>query len=362
MSEQKDKESKTEQPTEKKQQDALEKGNAPISREVAHLAFFTTLIFVLSFSSGLFAKLSMMLRSFIERPHEFRLENANDVGLLIEALAVEISPVVAVATLAFLVTGIAATTLQSPPRIAIDRIKPQLSRLSLASGWKRITGTQGLVELLKGIVKLGVVGFIGTAFVLSEGSPITASMDVPLGGIAQLSLKAITSVMWYVAGVAAVLAIADVLWTRHHWTAELRMTKQEVRDEHRQQEGDPALEARRRATGRARSRKRMLANVGKATLVVANPTHYAVAMRYVRSEGGAPLVVAKGTDLIALQIRRMAEDGGIPVVENKALARSLYDAVEVDQTIPAAFYRAIAEILIMLQRRSNPKTAKSLRA
>lgn len=362
MSEEKDKESKSELPTEKKRQDALEKGNAPISREVAHFAFFSTLIIILGFSPGQFAAMSGLLQSFLERPHEFRLENANDVALLIQALAVEIAPLLAAATLAFLVAGIAATTLQSPPRISIDRITPQMSRLSLMSGWKRITGAHGLAELLKGIVKLGIVGLIGWTFVLSEGSPIIASMDVPLGGVAQLSLKAVTSVMWYVTGAAAVLAIADVLWTRQHWTTELKMTKQEVRDEHKQQEGDPALASRRRATSRARSRKRMLANVGKATLVVANPTHYAVAMRYMRTEGGAPMVVAKGTDLIALQIRRMAEESGIPVVENKALARSLFNAVEVDQAIPAAFYRAIAEILIMLQRRSNPMTAKTLRA
>ncbi|PPD30304.1 MAG: flagellar biosynthesis protein FlhB [Hyphomicrobium sp.] len=362
MSEEKDKESKSELPTEKKQQDALEKGNAPISREVAHFVFFSTLIIVLGFSPGLFAAMSGVLQSFIERPHEFRLANASDVALLIQVLSVAMAPMLAAATLAFLVTGIAATGLQSPPRIAIDRIKPQMSRLSLKSGWKRITGAHGIAELLKGIVKLGVVGAIGAAFVLTEGSPIIASMDVPLEGIAQLSLKAVTSVMWYVAGAAAAIAIADVLWTRQHWTTELKMTKQEVRDEHKQQEGDPALDSRRRATARARSRKRMMANVGKATLVVANPTHYAVAMRYVRTEGGAPMVVAKGTDLIALQIRRLAEESGIPVVENKALARTLFNAVEVDQAIPAAFYRAIAEILIMLQRRSNPMTAKTLRA
>src|SRR5690606_31722062 len=132
---------------------------------------------------------------------------------------------------------------------------------------------------------------------------------------------------------------------------DLRMTRQEVKDEHKQIDGDPIVKARLRSLARDRSRKRMMAAVPRATMVIANPTHFAVALRYVREEGGAPLVVAKGQDLIALKIRQIAEENGIPVIEDKLLARSLYQSVEVDKLIPPEFYKAVAQIVFFLLSR-----------
>jgi flagellar biosynthetic protein FlhB len=137
------------------------------------------------------------------------------------------------------------------------------------------------------------------------------------------------------------------------WRRDLRMTKQEVKDELKQTEGDPLVKMRLRSLQRDRSRKRMMAAVPRATLVIANPTHYSVALRYVREEGGAPLVVAKGKDLIALKIRHIAEENGIPVYEDKALARALYAAVEVERMIPAEFYKAVAGIILFLASRGK---------
>ena len=160
-----------------------------------------------------------------------------------------------------------------------------------------------------------------------------------------------------VAVATIVLVAADLVWSRVFWQRELRMTRQEVKDEMKQVDGDPIVKARLRSLARDRMRKRMIAAVPKATLVIANPTHYAVALRYVREEGGAPLVVAKGQDLIALKIREVATEHGIPVIEDKALARSLYKAVEVDKMIPPEFYKAVAEIVFFLfgrQARTRP--------
>jgi flagellar biosynthetic protein FlhB len=134
------------------------------------------------------------------------------------------------------------------------------------------------------------------------------------------------------------------------------MTKQEVKEEHKQMEGDPKIKARIRTLGRERARKRMMAAVPRATVIITNPTHYAVALRYVRAEGGAPLVLAKGLDLVALKIREIGEEHGIPIVEDKPLARSLYDSVEVDQLIPPQFYKAVAEIIYYLHIRKMPKS------
>jgi flagellar biosynthetic protein FlhB len=145
-----------------------------------------------------------------------------------------------------------------------------------------------------------------------------------------------------------VIVAADLVWSRLRWQRSLRMSKQDLKDEHKQTEGDPLVKGRLRSLAQDRSRKRMLANVKQATVVIANPTHYAIALRYARDEQPAPLVLAKGKDLVALRIREIAEANGIAVVEDKPLARSLYDSVEVDQMIPAEFYSAVAQILFFL--------------
>ena len=150
-----------------------------------------------------------------------------------------------------------------------------------------------------------------------------------------------------------VLAGADLTWTRIHWRRDLRMSRHEIKEELRQAEGDRLMKARFRSLRLARMRKRMLTAVPRATMVVVNPTHYAVAMRYLRSEGGAPLVLAKGVDLLALKIREIALEHNIPIIEDKPLARSLYDAVAVDAAIPPEFYRAVAEIVHMIQEKRS---------
>jgi flagellar biosynthetic protein FlhB len=137
------------------------------------------------------------------------------------------------------------------------------------------------------------------------------------------------------------------------------MPRKEVKDDHKQSEGDPILMARMRPLARDRSRRRMIAAVPRATLVIANPTHFAVALRYVREEGGAPLVVAKGQDLVALKIRHVAEENGIPVIEDKLLARSLYECVQVDKIIPSQFYTAVAEIFLFLMVRGTAATPRT---
>lgn len=153
-----------------------------------------------------------------------------------------------------------------------------------------------------------------------------------------------------------VLVAVDLAWARFHWRRELRMTKQEIKDEHKQAEGDPLIKARLRSLARDRSRQRMIASASRATLVIANPTHFAIALRYNREENPAPLVVAKGMDVIALKIREVAEKNRIPVIENKALARALYEAVQVDQVIPAEFFRPVAEIIYFLQSKQARRT------
>jgi flagellar biosynthetic protein FlhB len=150
-----------------------------------------------------------------------------------------------------------------------------------------------------------------------------------------------------------VLVALDLVWARFHWRTGLRMTKQEIKDEFKQAEGDPLIKARLRSIARDRARKTMLAAVPRATLVIANPTHFAIALKYEHGEDAAPTVLAKGQDLIALKIREIAEQNDVPVVEDKLLARSMYEAAQIDRVIPAEFFRPVAEIIYFLHSRKK---------
>ena len=161
----------------------------------------------------------------------------------------------------------------------------------------------------------------------------------------QLLIHPLVAVLIMFTCAAAALAIADLVLARKKWNRSLRMSKQDIKTEMKEADGNPQVKARLRALAQRHARRRMISAVPRATLVIANPTHFAIALRYVGGESGAPLVLAKGTDDLALRIRAVAERNNIPVVENKALARSLFDVAEIDRMIPAPFYRAVAEII-----------------
>ncbi len=210
-------------------------------------------------------------------------------------------------------------------------------------------GPRGWTEFAKSALKLAAVAASVAMLVASQRFALIDAMFVDPAGLParliSLCVMATTAVMLAV----LVIAGADLTWTRIHWRRDQRMSRHEVKEEVKQAEGDRMLKARLRSLRLDRSRRNMLAAVPKATMVIVNPTHYAVAMRYVRSEGGAPVVLAKGVDLIALKIREIAFENDVPVIEDKPLARSLYDAVAVDAVIPAEFYRAVAEIVHLIQ-------------
>jgi flagellar biosynthetic protein FlhB len=265
------------------------------------------------------------------------------------------------AVLVLAVGGLASSLIQNSPRIVFDRIEPKLSRVSLSAGWKRLFGVQGWVEFLKGVFKLTALAFL--AYLLVRGARYDVFNSMFMAPHALPELVKTMSVRLFASVVAAIIVLvaADLVWSRFFWRRELRMTRQEVKDEQKQSDGDPIIKARMRSLARDRARKRMIARVPRATVVIANPTHYAIALRYVRTESHAPVVVAKGLDLIALKIRAEAEKHGIPVVEDKLLARSLYDKVEVDQLIPPEFYRAVANVILYIMSRGKPIQATGSR-
>ena len=349
MADEPDKDGKTEEPTEKKIRDAYERGFVPFSREAATLASLLGILVIASFFLvGGVAHLNSSLARLIDNSGGWSLENSADAIGLFQAIAADAARLLVPVVVVLVVAGILSSLLQNAPRLVLERVRPQLSRLSIAKGWRRIFGAQGQVEFFKSVFKLGAVAVLGYLLLRSAQHDVTNAMVMEPAALPTLILNLSTRLLSSVAVAAVVLVAADIVWSRLFWHGEIKMTRQEVKDELKQADGDPIVKARLRSLARDRLRKRMIAAVPRATLVIANPTHYAVALRYVREEGGAPRVVAKGQDLIALRIREVAVEHGIPVIENKTLAQSLYRSVEVDQMIPPEFYKAVAEIVFYL--------------
>jgi flagellar biosynthetic protein FlhB len=354
MSDDQDPDSKTEEATEKKLHDAIERGAVPVSREVSLLASLAAILIVMVFVlPARTERFVGTLVHFLDDPAGWRLERANDVAALGEVMALAAADFLMPTLLLLMVFGVVASIAQNAPRIVPDRIIPDLSRISIVAGLSRVFGLKGWTEFFKSTLKIGAVGVVVGAILAEQRYVLATAMFRDVADLPQRVLSLCVDIVAAVLAATLVVASADLAWARIHWRRDQRMSRYELKEELKQTEGDRLLKARLRSLRLDRSRKRMLSAVPRATMVVVNPTHYAVAMRYVRQEGGAPTVLAKGVDLIALKIREIAEQHFIPIIEDKPLARALYDAVAIDSMIPPEFYRAVAEIVHLIQEKRS---------
>ncbi|MGF0537398.1 flagellar biosynthesis protein FlhB [Agrobacterium sp. ES01] len=356
MSDDEDKDSKTEDPTDKKLRDAADKGNIPASRElpifVSVLAIYVYFVFFLP--SGA-AHLGAILRDLFEQPDQWKIETASDVISLFVYLGWAMAGVLAPALLLIILAGVTASVAQNMPQFVLERIRPQGNRISLIKGWGRIFSVNGFVEFGKSLFKIIIVSAIIMVFMRGQ---YFATLDAMFSDPQVILVKftaIIKEVLVIILMATALLAVVDLFWTRHHWYSNLRMTKQEIKDEYKQAQGDPIVKSRQRSIARDRARRRMIDNVPRATMIITNPTHFAVALRYVREESDAPVVIAKGQDLIALRIREIAREHDIPIFEDPPLARSMFAQVSVDSVIPSIFYKAVAELVHRVYAAQAPK-------
>jgi flagellar biosynthetic protein FlhB len=355
MSDTQDPDSKTEEPTAKKLQDAFEKGDVPVSRELPILASFAgILVFVLFLLPARTEALASSLIHFIDDPAGWRLDSSDDVVVLLGIVGKACSAFLAPIAFLLMGLGIVASVAQNTPSLVPSRIAPTFSRISPFGGFRRIFGPRGWTELGKNVFKIAAVGLVTGLVIANQKYIIVTSMLVDASLLPANLLTVIARIIEAIIVATLAISCADIAWSRILWRRDHRMSLQEVKEEVRQLEGDRLVKSRLRSLRLGRSRQRMLTAVPKATMVIVNPTHYAVALRYVRAEGGAPTVIAKGVDLIALRIRAIAEEAGIPIIEDKPLARSLYGAVSVDSVIPAEFYRAVAEVVHLIQQKFHP--------
>lgn len=340
-----DQDQKTEQPTSKRLEEARERGQLPISREAsAWMTFAGIVLIVAVLSQGVERNVATYLRSFIEYPHAIELDIGSLQNLLFTSF-IRIAGGVGICFAVMIAAAIAGIMLQTGFFASTSLLKPDFNRLSPMNGLKRIFSVQAIAELVKSFIKLIVLGFAAYITLKPLLFRMEAVPGIPLLSSMSLLHKEAVHILVLLFIVFTIVAVGDLVFQRFQYMKNLRMTKTEVKDEYKQQEGDPAIKGRLRQIRLEKARKRMMANVPKADVIITNPTHYAIALQYDNTKMAAPVLLAKGVDRVAERIRDLAQENNIPLVSNPPLARALYDTVDLDEQIPAQHYRAVAEII-----------------
>ncbi len=335
---------RSEEPSQKKLDDAREKGNIAKSQEVNTWFMLAAGALALSMygSSGA-VELTVSMRGILEHAHDIRLDGGT-VMLFGQKVFFAVMAAVAMPLVLLMLAGLLGNIIQHPPLWTTEPLTPKFSKVSPIAGFGRIFSKQSLVTFLKGLMKIGIVGAVLVTVVLPERDRVALTVQMDVAALGAFLLDEAITVFIATVSVLAALAAADYVYQRHTWHQKLKMSVRELKDEYKQQEGDPQIKARIRQLRMERSRRRMMAAVPTATVVITNPTHFAVALKY---EDGmsAPVCVAKGVDAVALRIRALAEENDVPTVENPPLARALYASIDIDDTIPDEHYRAVAEVI-----------------
>ena len=353
MSDEQDDAQKTEDPTPKKIEESRKKGEVALSREINNwVMLFAATIVVAAVTPFVFSNLYEVLKAYLERAYSFPSAPGGMRTLLgggFEHVIMALAAPFAI----FMIAAFLAPFVQVGPLMAPEAIKPQISRISPIKGWKRLFSARSLMEFAKGILKIGIIGVVGVVIVYPYFDKFEHIMDLPFPLILDELKVLVVRLLIGVLVVLIVVAVIDLVYQRHEHTKKMRMTKQEVKDEFKQTEGDPHVKARLRQLRTERARQRMMQSVPEADVVITNPTHYSIALKYDNETMDAPLCVAKGIDEVALRIREVAKAHDVILYENKLLARTLYDTVDIDESIPPEQYQAVAEVISYVFQRKG---------
>ncbi len=344
MAEEQDRASKTEEPTQKRLDDARKKGDVVKSMDVAPLASLAAATGVILLGGGWMARaMTESLIPFIAHPDAIDLDGRGANGVM-QAAVTACWPILVVLGAAA-VAGAAGNLLQHGLLWAPSKLAPDVSKVNPMKGFSRVFGLDAFVNFLKSLVKIGAVGLIAWLVVKPHTTELQGLPALAPGAMLPLTFEIVRALVIAILCVMAAVAGFDWFWSRQRFMARMRMTREEVKQDHKESDGDPHVKARQKQLRVQRSRQRMIQAVPKATVVVMNPTHYAVALRYEPGETAAPVCVAKGVDRLALKIREVAEEHGVTVIEDPPLARALYAAIDVDEAIPQEHYQAVAQII-----------------
>lgn len=346
MAEDADPESKTEEASPQKLEEARKKGDVAKSADVAPALSLLGVTGVLVMGGGYFAtNMAQGLLPFIAAPHTMLggLEAGGGVEIGARALWV-VAPFLGAVMLAAILGGVGGNVAQSGLVLSAERLKPKWDKVSPMAGFKRIFGPDGLMQFVQTLIKLIAVGVICWMVLKPHARQFENMAAMSPLTILPLSRDLMIALMSSALVFLGLTAGGDYIWQRIRFAKRMRMSKEELKEEFKQSEGDPHVKAKLKQIRMQRSRQRMMQNVPKATVIVTNPTHYSVALRY-ESGDAAPVCVAKGVDAVALRIREVAREHDVPIVENVPLARALYAAVDIDETIPREHFEAAAKVI-----------------
>jgi flagellar biosynthetic protein FlhB len=340
---------KTEDPTQKRLDDAIKRGDVVKSQEVnAWFVLAAAALVLLTFSVPMSTQLTAMFRGVLENSWRISADGGGLMRLARE-LSVETLAAVAIPFLLLTIAAIGGNAIQHRLVWSAEALTPKFSKISPLAGAKRLFSKQSLANFVKGLVKLAVVGTVLALLMWPARKRLEGLVSTDPAVIAPFTRSLSLQLFGAVVAILAVIAAADYLFQYRQWFERQKMSLREVRDEYKEQEGDPKIKAKIRQLRVSRMRKRMMAAVPSATVVITNPTHFAVALKWERGMA-APICVAKGQDRIALKIREVAGESNVPIIENPPLARTLHATVEIDEEIPAEHYKAVAEVISYVMR------------
>lgn len=342
---------KTEPATEKKLSDARKEGQVAKSREIANgfglLALFVVLrVWVGNMGTQFLAVFSDVYSKIPEMANFWNgYMPENDSKVLFSYMVLECLKIMAPLLLVGFVVAFISDVIQVGWKPTGKPLQPKLNRMSPISGVKKIFSINAIAELIKSLAKIGFISYIAYSYLKDKGDLLFALYDMPLMQAIQLVAEIVTELGMRIALIYMVIALADYVYQKVKFSMDMRMTKQEIKEEYKQQEGDPQIKGKIKQRMREASQRRMMQNLPQADVVITNPTHYAVAIKYDPEVADAPIVIAKGEDFLAARIKEVAKEHKIEIVENKPLARMLYANVEVGQAVPPELYQAVAEVL-----------------
>lgn len=336
---------KTEEPTPKKLEEARKRGQVALSREVNNWVMLcAATILIVTLAATMLSDLKDMMSVYIEHAHDLPQApgGMEEVlgGALKKTLLIMMLPLLLLLAAAFF-----GPFLQIGPLFAPEVIKPDISKISLIKGFGRLFSMRSIVEFVKGIMKITIIAVVAVIIIYPYFGTLEHMIDMPVPMVMEELQFLTIRMMIGILIILAVIAGLDLIYQRYEYNKNMRMSRQEIKDEYKQSEGDPHVKARLRQLRTERARQRMMQAVPDADVVITNPTHYSIALKYNPDESPAPIVIAKGIDEVALRIREIAKENDIVLYENKPLARALYDVVEIDEIIPTEHFKAVAEII-----------------
>lgn len=341
----------TEKPTPKRRQESREKGQVPRSTDLAGAVIFLTVVLVLhAFFSMMLGGLEWQASSYFQHVAVHGDPTIFSVTPLFMAASAGVGWVVLIVFVIAVVAGIGANVMQFGFVWTAVPFKPSFAKLNPINGFKNLFSKRILVNLTKQLLKLGVVVILVYTTIAANVDMFTRLGQTSPQDVIMLTLNLIYSIAWKFGMLLVVIGLLDYAYERWQLEQNLKMTKQEVKDEYRQSEGNPEAKAAFKKRQREFARRRMMSAVPRATVVVTNPTHYAIALEWDEVKMDAPVVIAKGADLLAKRIREIAQEHGVPIMENPPLARTLYEKVELDQPIPPNLYAAVAQVIAFVYK------------